>query len=46
MTFRILNDEARGQIAAHIFGAAPPGHPRAGSVSGTDAPTRSYDPPV
>jgi len=45
MTFKILNDEARGQIAAHIFGAAPPGHPRAGSVSGTDAPAKSYEPP-
>ena len=45
MTFRILNDEARGQIAAHIFGSAPPGHPRAGSVSGTDAPAKSYEPP-
>lgn len=45
MTFKILNDEAREQIAAHIFGAAPPGHPRAGSVSGTDAPAKSYEPP-
>ena len=45
MTFRILNDEAREQIAAHIFGAAPQGHNRAGSVSGTDAPVRSYEPP-
>lgn len=45
MTFKILNDEAREQIAAHIFGAAPQGHPRAGSVSGTDAPAKSYEPP-
>ena len=45
MTFKILNDEAREQIAAHIFGAAPAGHNRAGSVSGTDAPAKSYEPP-
>jgi hypothetical protein len=36
MTFRILNDEALGQVASHILGGPTHTHPRTGSVSGTD----------
>ena len=46
MTFRILNSEARGQIAAHLFGGPSDTHPRAGSVSGTDViTTPGVEPP-
>ena len=46
MTFKIFDDNARDQIADHIIGSPPSGHPRFGGVSGTDVHTSAtLDPP-
>ena len=46
MTFKIFSDDARKQIADHIIGSPPGGHPRFGDYKGTDVHTpQNIEPP-
>ena len=46
MTFKIFSDDARKQIADHIIGSPPAGHPRFGDYKGTDVHTpQNIEPP-
>ena len=46
MTFKIFSADARKQIADHIIGSPPGGHPRFGDYKGTDVHTpQNIDPP-